>query len=193
MKIAITQRVIDFRNGPYDSLDHGFYSMFEGHQFITIPNHIKHFKTTDVLSADLVVFSGGNSMVKSDWQYNEQRIRIEKHTLELALKAKKPILGISRGAQFLTVSLGGSLEKTDRHKQNHIIYYKDKTKNVCSRHNEVLHSLPPGVVELAHDAQGYCESWKIENIACVMWHPERMEDHWMPDEINNIVFDSYKY
>ena len=31
MNIAITQRVIEFQNGPYDSIDHGFYEMFSGH------------------------------------------------------------------------------------------------------------------------------------------------------------------
>jgi ethanolamine utilization microcompartment shell protein EutS len=35
MKIAITQCVIEFRNGPYDSIDHGFYDMFNGHILIT--------------------------------------------------------------------------------------------------------------------------------------------------------------
>jgi len=187
MKIAITQRVIDFRNGPYDSVDHGFYSMFAGHQLIPIPNNIKHFRSNDITDVDLVVFTGGNSMVQGDWQYNAERLRVEKHVLDIALAYKKPILGISRGTQFLTVSLGGALAKTDRHDKDHIVYYKDTTKTVCSRHSEHLETIPPGVTVLARDPQGYCESWKLDNIACVLWHPERMADYWMPEEVRTVT------
>lgn len=187
MKIAITQRVIDFRNGPYDSVDHGFYSMFAGHQLIPIPNNIRHFRTRDITDADLVVFTGGNSMVQGDWQYNPERLKVEKHVLDTALAHKKPILGISRGTQFLTVSLGGTIEKTDRHTKDHIVYYKNTTKTVCSRHGEHLETIPPGVTVLARDPQGYCESWKLDNIACVLWHPERMADHWMPEEVRTVT------
>ena len=95
MKIAITQRVIDYKNGPYDALDHGFYSMFKGHELIPIPNQLKHFRSTAVTDADLVVFSGGNSMISDDWQYNHERLKVEKHVLDLALSFKKQILGIS--------------------------------------------------------------------------------------------------
>jgi len=187
MKIAITQRVISFRNGPYDAIDHGFYSMFSGHQLTPIPNKLKHFRTCDVVNADLVVFTGGNSMIADDWQYNEERLMVEKHVLDIASMYKKPILGISRGAQFITMALGGNIQKTDRHTKDHIVYYKDTTKAVCSRHSEHLESIPPGVTVLARDPQGYCESWKLDNIACVLWHPERMADHWMPEEVRTVT------
>ena len=85
------------------------------------------------------------------------------------------------------MSLGGSIEKTEQHKDDHIVYYNDMTKKVCSRHNELLSTLPPGVTQLAKDPQGYCESWKLENIGCVLWHPERMDDHWIPDEITSLA------
>jgi gamma-glutamyl-gamma-aminobutyrate hydrolase PuuD len=187
MKIAITQRVIDFRNGPYDSIDHGFYSMFDGHELIPIPNNIKHFKSNIIQEADLVVFSGGNSMVYSDWQYNETRIKIEKHTLDLALLHNKPILGISRGTQFLTISYGGDISPHEDHKKDHFVEYKGEKYNVCSRHNEVLTSIPSGATILATDETGNVESWKLDNIACVLWHPERMADHWMPEEVLTVT------
>ena len=84
MKIAITQRVIDFRNGPYDALDHGYYQMFQDHQLLPIPNSIEHFDANIISEADVIVFSGGNSMFEDSWQYNEERLRVEKHTLDLA-------------------------------------------------------------------------------------------------------------
>lgn len=183
MKIAITQRVIDFRNGPYDSLDHGFYDMFKDQHLMPIPNKLDHFDTKTIEQADLIVFSGGNSMVEGNWQYNEERLRVEKHTLDLAKVLNKPILGISRGCQFLTVSLGGSIMKSDRHTEDHTVYYKGNKVTVRSRHEEVLSTIPPGADVLATDEQGYCESWKLHNMVTVLWHPERMKNFWMPIEV----------
>ena len=187
MKIAITQRVIDFRNGPYDSLDHGFYDMFAGHTLRPIPNNLEHYQTEIIVNSDLVVFTGGNSMIPGNWQYNEDRLRIEKHTLDLAKLYNKPILGISRGCQFLTVSLGGSIKESDRHKADHTVYYKDSEVEVHSRHEEILSSIPHGATCLATDDEGNCESWKLDNILTVLWHPERMNTHWLPYEAYNIL------
>lgn len=186
MKIAITQRVIDFRNGPYDALDHGFYSMFEGHLLRPIPNKIEHYRTDWIHDSDLVVFTGGNSMMPDNWQFNEERLKVEKHTLDLAKLYHKPILGISRGCQFLTVSLGGKIKESSRHKQNHNVYYKGSQVEVCSRHEEVLETIPLGASVLATDEDGYCESWKLDNIITVLWHPERMKNHWMPEEVKQL-------
>ena len=187
MKIAITQRVIDFRNGPYDSLDHGFYSMFGEHTLVPIPNSIEHYNTNTIINSDLVVFSGGNSMFPNNWQYNQARLRIEKHTLDIARLYNKPIIGISRGCQFLTVSLGGTLQTHESHQQDHDIYYGNSAVRVCSRHEEVLATIPVGATVLATDKEGNCESWKLDNIFTVLWHPERMKNHWMPYEISNIL------
>ena len=187
MKIAITQRVIDFRNGPYDSLDHGFYDMFNGHTLRPIPNHIDHYQTDLVVNSDIVVFTGGNSMIPGNWQYNENRLRVEKHTLDLARLYNKPILGISRGCQFLTVSLGGSIKENGRHTRDHTVYYNDSKVEVCSRHEEVLDKIPTGATCLATDEDGKCESWKLDNIITVLWHPERMKTHWLPYEAYGIL------
>lgn len=187
MKISITQRVIDFRNGPYDSLDHGFYNMFSNHELLPIPNNLEHFDTSKIVNSDLVVFSGGNSLIKGNWQYNAQRLRIEQHTLDLARLYNIPILGISKGCQFLTVSLGGSIKETDRHSTNHNVYYNGDTIEVCSRHTELLNSIPLGATSLAKDDQGYCESWKLDNIITVLWHPERMKTNWLPCEAYGVL------
>jgi gamma-glutamyl-gamma-aminobutyrate hydrolase PuuD len=187
MKISITQRVIDFRNGPYDSLDHGFYDMLSGHELKPIPNNIHHFRSSDIINSDLVIFTGGNSMFMDNWQYNSDRLRIEKHVLDIARSYNKPILGISRGSIFLNISLGGTIEKTDRHTDDHIVYYKKIRVNVKSRHEELFTTIPPGASVIATDENGACESWKLDNIVTVLWHPERMEDHWMPLEVYDIT------
>lgn len=183
MKIAITQRVIDFNNSKFDSLDHGFYKMFQGHNLRPIPNNIEHYRTDVIVDSDIVVFTGGNSMDCKNKNYNEQRLRIEKHTLDLAKLYNKPILGISRGCQFLTISLGGSLEKNTRHLSNHNIYYNNTEIQVCSEHEQILKTIPLGASVLATDEDGYCESWKLDNIITVLWHPEKMKNHWMPYEV----------
>ena len=183
MKIAITQRVIDYRNGPYDSLDHGFYSMFKGHELLPIPNNLKFLRTTTITEADLVVFSGGNSMISENWQYNYDRLVVEKHVLDLAMAYEKKILGISRGTQFLTVSFGGNIKADPNHKKNHYVNSTGARVEVCSRHEEILGSIPVGAEVLAKDDDGNVEAWKLKDIGCVLWHPERMINHWMPDPL----------
>lgn len=185
MKIAISQRVIDFRNGPYDALDHGFYSWFADHDIITIPNNIDFFRSSMILEADLVVFSGGNSMVQGDWQFSVDRIKVEKHMLDLALMYDKRILGVSRGTQFLTLAFGGTIDAMEGHHKNHTVKYRKVKVDVCSRHNEVLTSIPSGANIIAQDENGYCESWTLDNVSTVLWHPERMDDHWIPKEIKD--------
>lgn len=187
MKIAITQRVIEYRNGPYDSLDHGFYSMFRDHQLLPIPNNAQHYSDLVIAQADAVVFTGGNSMDPDNWQYNDIRLQCERRALQIALNLNKPIVGISRGCQFLTTELGGTIVKTDRHKKDHAVYYNNTAVTVCSRHEECLDQLPEGAQVLATDAQGCCESWQRDRVVTVLWHPERMSDHWVPDEMKQVL------
>lgn len=183
MKIAITQRVIDFNNGSYDALEQQYYNMFQEHLLRPIPNSIEHYKTDWIINSDIVVFTSGNSMTSDSQEYNEQRLRIEKHTLDLAQLYNKPILGIGRGCQFLTVSLGGSIEKNNRHNNDHNVYYNNTKVKVTSSHEEVLKTIPLGASVLATDDDGYCESWKLDNIITVMWDPQRMNNFWMPYEV----------
>ena len=187
MKIAITQRVIDFRNGPYDSIDHEFYDMFRGHSLHPIPNDSDHFDDNLIINCDLVVFSGGNSMVEDSWQYSEQRLLIEKRTLALAQKHNKPMLGISKGCQFLTVGLGGGIKPSLTHHQDHTVCYNNTIIRVHSRHEEVLSSIPVDATCIATDDAGNCESWYMDNIVTVLWHPERMNTHWLPAEAYKIT------
>jgi len=187
MNIGITQRVIEFRNGPYDSIDHGFYDMFAGHYLYPIPNNLEHFNPDAILKCDLIVFSGGNSMIPDNWQYNDTRLKIEKQTLDIAKLWNIPILGISRGTQFLTTQLGGDIKTNNNHGANHSICYNNRIISVHSRHDEVLNSIPNGATSLATDTEGYCESWCLDNIVTVLWHPERMKSHWLPNEAHTIL------
>jgi hypothetical protein len=39
---------------------------------------------------------------------------------------------------------------------------------------------------LAYDDQGNCESWIDGKIAGIVWHPERMSQPWIPEEIEQL-------
>ena len=42
---------------------------------------------------------------------------------------------------------------------------------------------------LVTDLHGHCEAW-IDNkapIAGIVWHPERMQDPWIPEEIEHLL------
>jgi gamma-glutamyl-gamma-aminobutyrate hydrolase PuuD len=87
----------------------------------------------------------------------------------------------------LTTSLGGSIKENGRHTRDHIVYYNDSEVEVCSRHEEILDKIPTGATCLATDEDGNCESWKLDNIITVLWHPERMNTHWLPYEAYGIL------
>ena len=84
----------------------------------------------------------------------------------------------------LTVSFGGMIKPDPNHKKNHYVNSTGARVEVCSRHEEVLGSIPAGAEVLAKDDDGNTEAWKLKNIGCVLWHPERMNNHWMPNPLN---------
>jgi hypothetical protein len=40
---------------------------------------------------------------------------------------------------------------------------------------------------LANDVDGNCESWIDGKMAGIVWHPERMDTPWIPDEIEQLL------
>jgi gamma-glutamyl-gamma-aminobutyrate hydrolase PuuD len=168
--------------------------MFSGHTLSPIPNNLDHYDQAEhiVANSDIVVFTGGNSMVPGTWQYNEARLATDDLTLDLALRYNKPILGISRGCQFLNIKFGGSISPNENHQEDHNVYYNETTVSVCSRHEEILSTIPSLATVLVTDESGNCESWQLDNMITVLWHPERMNTHWLPDEAYDILGMQYK-
>lgn len=188
MKIAITQSVIDFRSVQCDSLEHSFYDMFSQHTLRPIPNNLEHYRTEWIIDSDAIVFTGGNSVFKENSTYNSRRLRIEKHTLDLARLYNIPILAIGEGCQFLTLCLGGkvSVNKSVQSSYN-ILYGNSRISVEGGTTSNKLIELPLGATPLAHDEFGNCVSWKLDNIVSIMWHPERMKNYWLPYEAHGIV------
>ena len=52
-----------------------------------------------------------------------------------------------------------------------------------SNHKNYIKTLPMSARILAEDEEGHCEAWVDHNIAGVVWHPERMDSGWIPEEI----------
>jgi gamma-glutamyl-gamma-aminobutyrate hydrolase PuuD len=122
--------------------------------------------------------------------------RAIRRTTELKLatemmKRQKPIVGICHGAFLLTDILGGVVSKKDGHRGGieHTVTYNGQQHTVNSFHGLCIKSIhdAPNARVLATDADGDIESWIDGNIAAIVWHPERSENHWIPDEINTLL------
>lgn len=190
MKIAITQCVIDSDGAILDSLNHNYYKMFSNHQLTLIPNNIDHYQTTQVIDSDVIIFSCGNSIFENNNTYNLNRIRIEKHTLELAKLYKKPIIGFGTGSHFLTLMHGGSV-KQQKHtmSQKKTIVYRDTIhKEVEAISSDKIDKKPLGATTLCKTfVNSNCCAWKLDNIFAINWNPEMSTGNWLPPELHSIL------
>ena len=106
----------------------------------------------------------------------------------------KPVLGVCHGAFMLTDLLGGSVtESTVDHSETlHPVMYFGDTVMVNSFHALVIKQLHASGTVLCTDQDGNVESWIDGSLAGVVWHPERMDTSWLPDEIHNLLFKETK-
>lgn len=69
----------------------------------------------------------------------------------------------------------------------HYVYTNDSKKHkVNSYHGITITSAPLNSDVLATDGE-YIESWILDNIAAIAWHPEREPNSFIPDEIRQII------
>jgi len=176
LRIVLTQRVLYHKKRAYDSIEHAWYRLLATHTLSFLPNNpIQDF--LDVASThDLLILTGGDDSAI-------RRLTEFKISTEM-MKQEKLILGVCHGAFTLVDALGGSIAADDKHMDcTHSINYHDKQINVNSYHSQVINKLHSTGVGLAYDEDGNCESWIDNNIAGIAWHPERMDEPWIPDEI----------
>ena len=103
------------------------------------------------------------------------------------MKQQKPILGVCHGSFLLQDVLGGTIESVSGHYNTaHTVYYGNQEFTVNSHHTLSI-KLSKGKT-LATDHDGNTEAWINGTIAGVVWHPERMEQSWVPDEINTLIY-----
>lgn len=176
MRIGLTQRVLLHRNRAYDSLEHSWYEFLQGHTLIPIANRL----CSPFPDIDLLIITGGDD--------HPVRNQVENQWISLMLSRDLPVIGICHGCQLLTTRLGGTVVPVDGHMDSyHEVYYQGNQQLVNSYHKLCIERPPEGATVLAHDPNGYAEAWILGKTAGIMWHPERMTQPWIPQEIQHLL------
>lgn len=180
MKIGLTQRVLYHRGRAYDSIEHGWYSYLQNHTLTYIPNQLEQDFEQLADTLDAVIITGGDD--------SALRRATELKLAGAMLKRNKPIIGVCHGAFLLTDVLGGTVEEVSGHMDmEHDVEYFGELVSVNSYHNLAITKPHKRATILCVDGLGNCEAWIDDNIAGVVWHPERMTTPWLPDEIQGLL------
>jgi len=144
--------------------------------------------------ADISPRAYGEEPRKPEWAGDAARDRFEIALVLAFIAAKKPILGICRGAQLINVALGGSLHQDipnhrsdgyDQHSHrvrleagSHLakLYGETGPRQVVSIHHQAINRLGRDLVVEAHSEEdGVVEAIRSRGptyICAVQWHPE---------------------
>ena len=176
MRIGLTQRVLLHKGRAYDSLEHSWYEYLQGHTLVSIPNRLPIL----IPDIDLLIITGGDD--------HPVRNQIEHELVDSMLSRDLPIIGICHGCQLLTQRLGGSVVPVEDHQDcYHEVFYQNQPHLVNSYHKLRIERSPPGATVLASDPDGNPEAWIHGRTAGIMWHPERMSQSWIPQEIQHLL------
>ena len=180
MKIGLTQRILYHNGQAYDSTQHGWYSYLQGHTLVPIPNRVDQDFNKLANELDCLVVTGGDDSVL--------RRAVELKISTIIMKQGKPIVGVCHGAFLLTDVLGGHVVEIEgHHNTEHLISYFGELITVNSYHNLAIQTSHKSATVLCSDQDNHCEAWIDGNIAGVVWHPERMKQPWLPEEIENLL------
>lgn len=179
MNIGLSQRVLLHKNRAYDALEQGWYSYLKAHTLFPIanrPNQDFH-QLADQLDC-FIITGGDDSTIR----------RITEVRLATYMIARqKPVIGICHGAFLLSELLGGEIAEIGNHADTeHEINYFGELISVNSYHSLAIKTPQKSATILAYDDQGNCESWIDGNTAGIVWHPERMKQPWIPEEIERL-------
>ena len=176
MRIGLTQRVLFHRDRAYDSLEHSWYEFLQGHTLIPIANRLP----ISIPDIDLLIITGGDD--------HPVRNQIEHELVDSMLSCDLPIIGVCHGCQLLSQRLGGTVVPVEDHQDcHHEVFYQDAPYLVNSYHTLRIEQAPPGATVLACDPDGATEAWIQGHTAGIMWHPERMIQPWIPQEIQQLL------
>tara|TARA_B100002019_G_scaffold276537_1_gene275446 strand:+ start:124 stop:735 length:612 start_codon:yes stop_codon:yes gene_type:complete len=186
MKVIIVSQRVEFipkRDEIRDSIDQKLlkFILKGGYLPVTIPNiffnhteidDINYFKKwLDIINPDGILISGGNNVGEF-----KTRDKTEHYLLDYANQNKKPLLGICRGMQMISLWAGSSLRKVKDHiSKNHKIDFQGKIINVNSYHNYAIDVCPKNFHVLATSLDGEIEAIRHNSLNWEgwMWHPER--------------------
>jgi gamma-glutamyl-gamma-aminobutyrate hydrolase PuuD len=128
----------------------------------------------------MLIITGGND--------HPVRNQVEHELIDIMLARHVPVIGICHGCQLLTTKLGGTVVPVDGHMDNyHEVEYHGEQHLVNSYHSLRIEQPPPNAIVLARDLDGHAEAWISGRTAGVMWHPERQQQPWWPQEIAQLL------
>ena len=143
--------------------------------------------------ADISPLAYGEQPLKPEWAGDAMRDRYEIELVRAFTAARKPVLGICRGAQLINVALGGSLHQdVPAHRTDDYdlhahdvrlepgsalarLYGETGPRRVVSIHHQAIKRLAPGLVVEARAADGLIEAVRgtgASYLCAVQWHPE---------------------
>jgi putative glutamine amidotransferase len=143
--------------------------------------------------ADISPLAYGEEPQQPEWAGDPMRDRYEIELVRAFTEARKPVLGICRGAQLINVALGGSLHqdvpahRSDEYDQHaHEVrlepgsglarlYGETGPRRVVSIHHQAIKRLAPGLRVEARADDGVIEAVRSTGasyICAVQWHPE---------------------
>ncbi len=125
-----------------------------------------------------ILLTGGNDLSSYGGNAPERDLT-EASLLEYAVEKNIPLFGICRGMQFLADYYGAKLERVEGHvRTNHTIQGKINRDSVNSYHGMAVKNLPQPLEGLAYTDDGVIEALqhKVNKIAGIMWHPERVKN-----------------
>ncbi len=143
--------------------------------------------------ADISPLAYGEAPLNPEWAGDPVRDRYEISLVKAFTAARKPILGICRGAQLINVALGGSLHQDipahrsdgyDQHAHEVSLepgsglarlYGETGPRRVVSIHHQAIKDLAPGLRVEARADDGVIEAVRGTGgsyVCAVQWHPE---------------------
>jgi|TARA_R110000764_G_scaffold197500_1_gene282670 putative glutamine amidotransferase len=182
MKIGLTQRIFNHNNIAYDCLEHGWYQLLSGHTLSQITNNEDQNFEELVNSHDIIIFTGGDASPK--------RLLTEIRLLTECYKQNKPIIGVCHGAFFINKMEDGiNDECTGHHNTEHEIIMHGKEYTVNSFHSNKIVTIGKNFDVLATTKDGDIEAFKhkTKEIFGIVWHPERMKETVLPDEVKRLL------
>ena len=186
MNIGLSQRILYHRGRAYDAIEHGWYSYLKQHTLCPVRNDPEQDFKKIAQSLDAFIITGGDDSII--------RRTTEIKLAKLMMFMNKPVLGVCHGAFMLTDLLGGSVIESipDHYETLHPVMYFGDRVVVNSFHSLAISQLHDSGTVLCTDSDGHIESWIDGTLAGVVWHPERMDRPWLPDEIENLLFKEIK-
>jgi gamma-glutamyl-gamma-aminobutyrate hydrolase PuuD len=178
LNIGLTQRVLVHNGFAYDATSVEWYTFLKHHTLSIISNRVDQDFEKIANTLDALIITGGDD--------STVRRIVETKLTALMMKQRKPVLGVCHGAFLLTHLCGGVVTEVDgHHNVEHQITCNNEVITVNSYHTLQI-SQPHKSATVLATCDGVCESWIDGTLAAIVWHPERMKNPVIPNQIKEL-------